>query len=357
MTPIRPRLEPPRRLHLPPAGPSAVYCTLYKRGAGFERLVEAELDTLAPGHAPELGVWLSATPIRWAETGYGNGGGRQLAFAADDDDLRRQLMAHGLAVPRFGLTLRRIPRTVKGGQAAKVLVADCVEGRVNLDAPDHRLLVVVSRLGTRVLLEAEAGDGRWVESRHKPHKYVVALPVRIAKSMLNLTVRPGDTVLDPFCGSGTIPLLAAWAGHTAYGSDISSQQVERSHQNLAHFGQRASLQQADARETRQRADCVVTNLPYGVYSHLQPDALRDVLTNLRRLAPRVTLVASERLDDRLRELGYQIEQVVAVESDRFARFIHVTRTDGGPPTQARLSARPRAGCDPNHGRSSGNEAK
>jgi tRNA G10 N-methylase Trm11 len=30
-----------------------------------------------------------------------------------------------------------------------------------------------------------------------------------------------DTVLDPFCGSGTVPLSASLAGHTAYGIEVN----------------------------------------------------------------------------------------------------------------------------------------
>src|SRR5205814_128520 len=124
--------------------------------------------------------------------------------------------------------------------------------------------------------------------------YLVAVPVRLAKAMLNLTVRPGDTVLDPFCGTGTIPLLAAWAGHRAFGSDVSAACVAHAAENLAHFGRQATLACVDAREAQQAADCIVSNLPYGLYSHLAAGALRAILQNLGRLAPRATLVTSER---------------------------------------------------------------
>jgi len=187
--------------------------------------------------------------------------------------------------------------------------------------------VVSSSLGYRVLADYEAapGEADWLGASHKPHNYVVAVPVRIAKAMLNLTARPGDSVLDPFCGTGTIPLLAAWAGHPSYGSDISPACVGRAAENLAHFGLTATLACADARTVEQRADCIVTNLPYGVYSHLAPETLRAVLRNLRRLAPRVTLVTSERLEDALRAEGFELATVIPVESERFERFVYVTR--------------------------------
>ena len=46
---------------------------------------------------------------------------------------------------------------------------------------------------------------------------------------------------------------------------------------LAHFGREASLVREDARTTRQSADCIVSNLPYGLYCHLAREAMQAVL--------------------------------------------------------------------------------
>jgi predicted RNA methylase len=316
---------------VPAAGPASIYCTLYHRGAGFTTLAEAELRALGGGYSPEPGIWLSPVPIRWATCGYTCVGGRQLAFAATLDALEEQVLALRLVAPRFNIETRRVPRRRAGSTAAKRRVGGCIDGNATVEDPQLRLLLVVSSLGYRVLVDtaADPGDADWLGVRHKPHNYVVALPVRIAKAMLNLTVRPGDTVLDPFCGTGTIPLLAAWAGHRAYGSDISAACVARAGENLAHFGRAATLVCADARVAQQAADCIVSNLPYGVYCHLAPDALQTVLRNLARLSPRVTLVTSERIDDDLRAAGYAIVRVIPVESERFQRFVYVTRAPAG----------------------------
>lgn len=250
-----------------------------------------------------------------------------MAFATTLDALEESVRALGLAAPTFGVGIRCIPRTQKGSMAAKACVGQAIRGLVSYTEPQLRLLLVVSSQGYRLLLEAEAapGEAAWLEAIHKPHNYVVSLPVRIAQAMLNLTLRPGDTVLDAFCGAGTIPLLAAWAGHRAYGSDISHACVTRSGANLAHFRQEATLVCVDALDARQTADCVVSNLPYGIYCHLAPQTLRAVLRNLGRLAPRVTLVVSDPLDDDLLAEGFTIEQVIRVEPHRFERLIYLTR--------------------------------
>jgi predicted RNA methylase len=320
----------PSQVQIPAAGPSSTYCTLYHRDPAFAALAEAELMALGGGGSPELGVWVSPRPIRWATCGYASVGGRQLACAATLEALEEELRALSLAAPRFSVDARCVPRRHQGSMAAKTRVADCIDGDVSVADPELRLLLVVSALGYRVLVDtdAEPGDADWLAASHKPHNYLVALPVRIAKAMLNLTLRPGDTVLDPFCGTGTIPLLAAWAGHRSFGSDISAPCIVRAGENLAHFGHEATLVCVDARKARQTADCIISNLPYGVYSHLAPQAMRDVLANLARLSTRATLVTSARIEDDLGAAGFQVQQIIPVESERFERLIYITRAPG-----------------------------
>ena len=317
----------------PGAGPASIYCTLYHRDPGFTELAEAELLALGGGHSAEPGIWVSATPIRWAKCGYASVGGRQIACAATLDALEEELRALRLVAPRFNVETRRLPRRQKGSMVAKARVEDCIDGRASSDHPQLRLLLVVSSRGYRVLVDtdAEPGEADWLGVSHKPNNYMVGLPVRIAQAMLNVTTQPGDTVLDPFCGMGTIPLLAAWAGHRSFGSDISAACIARAGENLAHFGRDATLVCTDARAAQQSADCIVSNLPYGVYCHLAPDALRAVLRNLGRLSSRVTLVTSERIEEDLSAEGYAIAQVIRVESERFERFVYVTRAPAKGP--------------------------
>lgn len=314
------------RAYIPAADSSSVYCTLYHREAGFTELAEAELHALGGGYSAEPGVWLSPLPIRWNTCGYGSHGGRQIAFGETLEQLEKQLKALRIVAPRFCLTTRRIPKSQKGATPAKILVGDCITGNFFTDEPDLRLLLVVSASGYRVLIDEGLQDPEWLKARHKPHNYMVALPVRMAQAMLNLTLRPGDTVFDPFCGSGTIPLLAAWAGHQASGSDISPVCVSNARENIAHFGQHARLSIANAIETKTTADCIVSNLPYGLLSHFAPDAKAATFRHLAKLAPRQTLVTSERVEEDLQAAGYEIARIITVESERFERFIYLTRT-------------------------------
>lgn len=316
-----------RQCHPQTAASGPVYCTVYERLPGFMEIAEAELAALGGGYSPEAGVWLSKAPIRWPTCGYARAAGQQLAAAATLEQLEAEVRALGLSAPSFCIETICLPHRRKGSTAAKARLSACIEGRVSFDHPRMRLLLVMAPLGLRLLVRDDPRpfENSWLAARHKPYNYKVATPVRLAKALLNLTLRPGDTVLDPFCGSGTIPLLAAWAGHRAFGSDVSDACVAGARQNLAHFGLEATVIRADARTARQAAHCIVSNLPYGLHCHLAAGALPAVLRNLSRLAPRLTLVTPERIDDALRDEGYEVQQMIPVDADRLARTVYVAR--------------------------------
>lgn len=307
----------------------AIHVVLHQRDPEIEALARAELSALGGGgEAAEPGVWLSPAPVSWTGCGYGSAGGGQLAFATTLDGLVDEVRALAIEAPRYRLAIARIPQRRRGATEAKIHVAAALGGVESDEDPDLRLLLVVSPAGYRLLREMPVtqGESDWLRASHKPNPYAVALPVRLAKAALNLTARPGDVVLDPFCGSGTIPILAELAGHRAYGSDVSGVAVARARENLAAFGCTSPLAVVDARETAQRADCIVTNPPYGLRSHLAPEARREVLRNLARLAPRATFVTPERLEDDLAEAGFELERVIPVAENRFQRFVYLTRS-------------------------------
>ena len=106
------------------------------------------------------------------------------------------------------------------------------------------------------------------------------------------------------------------------------------------LGVTAALSKQDARTSVQHADCIVTNLPYGTFSHLPENGIDDVLANLKGLATRVTLVTNEDLRGALLAHGYTLDAVIDVEPERFKRFVFLTRSPA-PPTDAPETAKRR----------------
>lgn len=78
----------------------------------------------------------------------------------------------------------------------------------------------------------------------KPHtdKKMGVLPTKLAKVMVNLAgIHEGGTIWDPFCGSGTIPLMALTSGYNILGSDIDGISVKQTRQNIEWLGQQNIL--------------------------------------------------------------------------------------------------------------------
>ncbi|HEY5714641.1 MAG TPA: DNA methyltransferase [Candidatus Gracilibacteria bacterium] len=59
------------------------------------------------------------------------------------------------------------------------------------------------------------------------------LPPKLAQILLNLA-QPSfdDTVIDPFCGSGTINIEAAISGYRTFGSDLDKDRTQKAHENF-----------------------------------------------------------------------------------------------------------------------------
>ena len=60
------------------------------------------------------------------------------------------------------------------------------------------------------------------------------LPPKLAQILINLCgpLKPGATILDPFCGTGVVLQEALLMGYRAYGTDVSERMVEYSQKNL-----------------------------------------------------------------------------------------------------------------------------
>jgi len=112
--------------------------------------------------------------------------------------------------------------------------------------------------------------------------YVGKMKSGMARVLVNLYSKPGDTVLDPFSGSGVVPLEAALTGRRAWANDLSPYAYVLTRGKLETPGsERAAIQRAkeliDAIE--QDAPSVdLTTVPEWVREFFHPDTLREVLT-------------------------------------------------------------------------------
>lgn len=99
----------------------------------------------------------------------------------------------------------------------------------------------------------------------RPFFHPAALTPKLARCMINLArAKPGVTLLDPFCGTGSILIEAGLIGCQVLGVDINQKMVRGSLRNLEFFSiSESDLIIADARKLPlSNLSCVATDPPY-----------------------------------------------------------------------------------------------
>lgn len=144
--------------------------------------------------------------------------------------------------------------------------------RVDLRRPDVEVHVFVTEHGYwwgELLFVLDRAGFEARRPHRRPFWRSIAMPPRKARCMVNLSgVHPGGTLLDPFCGTGTVPIEAALVGVRTYASDIDRIVAAGAARNFAALGlaDRIDLRPLDAREWGDLAlgfDAIVSDLPYG----------------------------------------------------------------------------------------------
>lgn len=161
-----------------------------------------------------------------------------------------------------GMTLER--------KLGKQIVEEKTKAKVNLKHPDKIFTGILTDekliFGVKI---AEIPPKPFVERRprKKPFFHPSAMPAKLARCMVNLA-KPavGELVFDPFCGTGSMLIEAAFIGCHVFGLDIQRCMAKGSLKNLAYFNIKPEgIIVADARNPPiMKTDCVVTDPPYGI---------------------------------------------------------------------------------------------
>lgn len=190
----------------------------------------------------------------------------------------KEIKLEGLLHPNrsFAVRVKRIRGSAPHLDVEKIereigrIVVSRVRGiKVNLEKPSEMLLGVLTDkeflLGLKL---AEKPVKSFFERlpRKRPFFHPAALHPKLARCMVNLArTRRGQTILDPFCGTGSLLIEAGMMGCQVLGSDIKSWMVRGSKINLRYFGiEPVGLVVADAcKPPFTYADRVITDPPYG----------------------------------------------------------------------------------------------
>ena len=300
---------------------------LTARSEPERHLIEAECIAITGVAPDERGIALTEVEADVSRAAYIKLCIKVIICASDLSDLYDQLDRIGLSSEQFRVSVVKYPRRLPlHSQQVMHQVGARIAGNPNLSTPNTVFLVVATEeeiwLG-EVLSES---TGSWNEHSQKAHLYSSSLPTRLARAMVNLAASPGDRMIDPCCGSGTILIEAASIGIKAVGCDINPKMAAASVENLRYFNLSSLVLIADARNIKGSFDAVVTDLPYGRNCPADEQLCYEILQNLRELAPKAAIVTSENMTDPLLQIGYDIKQVIAVPKAHLTRYIHIVWT-------------------------------
>jgi tRNA (guanine10-N2)-dimethyltransferase len=200
--------------------------------------------------------------------------------------------------------------------------------KVNLESPDSTVLCFKDGeylAAIEIPLEREF-NSRKPQSR--PYSHPTSLHPKLARTLVNLArLRPGKTLLDPFCGTGGILIEAALMGIKVLGSDISQEMVNGCKRNLEFYGLGGDLRRADALEISKEfhpVDGIVTDPPYGRSSFISNKNLGKFYEKFLLQAEKVLKSGKFLIISLPREFKLKIDGFRIV--DKFSFYIHKSLT-------------------------------
>ncbi|MBI3840850.1 MAG: RsmD family RNA methyltransferase [Thaumarchaeota archaeon] len=143
-----------------------------------------------------------------------------------------------------------------------------VEAKVDLKHPDYEFTLIRGEKEYLALTAPTAMLQGWSRRRPRarPFFHPSAIFPKLSRALVNLTgCREGDLFLDPFAGTGSIPIEAAAVGARVVAFDQSAEMASGALSNMRHFRQSwEGVVRADAFLPPARGfDAVATDLPYG----------------------------------------------------------------------------------------------
>ncbi len=156
---------------------------------------------------------------------------------------------------------------------------------VNLENPKTTVVFVLTDKTNyigKLLWRVEQGRFLQREPIKKPAFHPTSLKPKLARLLINLSrVKKSETLLDPFCGTGSVLIEAAVLGAKPVGVDMDIKMIEGSATNLGFYKQRAKLLRGNALELQKSfkknsIDAIATDPPYGRSTKVGASSLKGL---------------------------------------------------------------------------------
>jgi tRNA G10 N-methylase Trm11 len=306
--------------------PKKQYLYLTSKSKIEADLINAECQALIGTPPDENGMVISERKVDVSRGAYIKNCVELIFQTESLEQLYRNLEAAKLHADDFRVSVMKIPGSLNiNSMKIAGEIGARIGGSPDLDNPNVVFYLVATPEQLWFGKITSESDRAWVKHTAKPYTTSSSLPARLCRAVVNIIANVGDSLVDPCCGTGTLLLEAAHIGINVVGYDINLKMVGASRKNLAYFGLDGEIHIADARKITGKFDVLATDLPYGIYTQASDTLYREILQNIKFLAPKAALITAKDITDMLSDLGYETKQVIPVPKSRFSRYIHIAK--------------------------------
>ena len=152
-------------------------------------------------------------------------------------------------------------------------------------------------------------DFKWQKHNGKPHSYSNAIPLRMARALVNIATCDDKrlSIIDPCCGVGTVVIEALDLGFNIKGYEISKPIACNARNNIEFFGyNREIITSGDMHNIHERYDVAIVDIPYGLYSPITSQEQKDIINTSRRIARKLVIITFEDMDNIITSAGFKI---------------------------------------------------
>lgn len=214
---------------------------------------------------------------------------QQLSQSSNETLLNLNLSQGKSFAVRSKSITREVPHNLEGRVGS--LIQQRTGSKVDLDDPDvsYHLYSLRDRLWLgRLELEIDRSQYEMRKNQNRSFSHPTSLHPRLARAMVNLAgVNQGDSVLDPFLGTGGILIEAGLIGCRLYGADIAPEMIQGAKTNLTAYNldqfclKQGDVKQLDSLFPEQRFEAIVTDTPYGRASKKIGKALANFVEQIK----------------------------------------------------------------------------
>jgi len=192
------------------------------------------------------------------------------------------------------------------------MISKFSHAKVKLENPDITVYLIFTNK------ENFFGFSKTVKQQVRPKKtktYPNELDWKLTRAMINLIgIKQGETICDPFCGTGTTLLEAESMGIHAIGMDFDEKMFKIAKENLKENKFKSEIFNTDFQEMlkiTEKYDGIVTDLPYGLNSKIteKPEKiLKRFISNLPK-RKKIAIMYKKEFGDNLKLKGLKKYQI------------------------------------------------